>query len=76
MQNGKEVAIAYAGCDFNSTERNYSAIECEALALVEGIRKFQPYIQCRHFTIETDHSALHWLFNIHTPMVTLLDGPF
>lgn len=31
FQNGKEVAIAYAGRDINATERNYSTAECEAL---------------------------------------------
>lgn len=31
FQNGKEVAIAYAGRDINATERNYSTTECEAL---------------------------------------------
>ena len=40
-QNDKEVAIAYAGRDFNTAERNYSATEREALALVEGIKHFQ-----------------------------------
>ena len=39
-QNGKEVAIAYAGRDFTAAERNYRATEREALALIEGIKHF------------------------------------
>ena len=42
IQNGREVAIAYGGRDLNAAERNYSATEREALAVVAGIKKFQP----------------------------------
>lgn len=48
----------------NSAERNYSATEREALALIEGIKKFQPYLQSRQFTVVTDHSSLRWLMNV------------
>ena len=43
LQNGREVAIAYAGRDFNSAEKNYSTTEREALAVIFGIKKFEPY---------------------------------
>ena len=43
IQDGKEVAISYAGRDFNSAERNYSTTEREALAVIFGIKKFAPY---------------------------------
>ncbi|PFX16680.1 Retrovirus-related Pol polyprotein [Stylophora pistillata] len=64
VQNGKEVAIAYNGRGLNSAERNYSTTEREALALIEGIKKFQPYPQNRQFTVVTDHSSLRWLMNV------------
>ena len=44
LQNGKEVVIAYNGRGLNQAERNYTTTQREALALVEGIKKFQPYL--------------------------------
>ena len=38
--------------------------EREALALVEGIKKFQPYLPKHKFTVVTDHSSLRWLMNV------------
>ena len=64
VQNAKEVVIAYNGRGLNQAERNYSTTEREALALVEGIKKFQPYLQNRKFTVVTDHSSLRWLMNV------------
>ena len=40
----------------NQAEQNYSTTEREALALVEGIQKFQPYLH--------NHNSLHWLMNV------------
>jgi len=64
MQDGKEVVIAYNGRGLNQAEQNYSTTEREALALVEGIKKFQPYLHNHKFTVVTDHSSLRWLMNI------------
>ena len=44
VQNGKEVVIAYNGRGLNQAGKNYSTTEREALALIEGIKKFQPYL--------------------------------
>ena len=64
VQNDKELVIAYNGRGLNHAEKNYSTTEREALALVEGIKKFQPYLFGRKFTVVTDHSSLRWLMNI------------
>ena len=48
----------------NQAERNYSTTEREALPLVKGIKKFQPYLQNRKFTVVTDHSSLRWVMNV------------
>ena len=64
IQNGQEVVIAYNGRGLNKAEQNYSTTEREALALVEGIKKFQPYLHNRNFTVVTDHSSLRWLMNV------------
>lgn len=65
--NGKEVAIAFAGRDLNKAERNYSATEREALAVIDGIKRFQPYLRAKKFVIHTDHNALKWLMSIQDP---------
>ena len=67
IQNGHEVVIAYAGRDLNAAEKNYSATEREALAVIAAIKKFQPYLHGRKFTIYTDHNALRWLMRITEP---------
>jgi len=63
-QNGKEVVIPYNGRGLNSAEQKYSTTEKECLALIEGIKKLQPYLHNRTFTVYTDHSSLRWLMNV------------
>lgn len=65
--DGKEKVVAYTGRDFNMAERNYSATEREALAVVDGIKRFQSYLYGRKFYIHTDHNALKWLMSVHDP---------
>lgn len=67
MQNGREVAIAFAGRDLNTAERNYSTTEREALAVIFGIKKFEPYLYGRKFILHTDHHSLKWLMSISDP---------
>ena len=67
LQNGREVAIAYAGRDFNSAEKNYSTTEREALAVIFGINNFEPYLYGRKFVLHTDHHSLKWLMSISDP---------
>ena len=64
IQNGKEAVIAYAGRSLNSAELSHSATEKEALAVIERVKKFQPYLYGRKFTVHTDHHALKWLMKI------------
>ena len=64
VQDGKEVVIAFNGRGLNQAERNYTTTEREALAFVEGIKKFQPYLHDRKFVVYTDHSSLCWLMNV------------
>ena len=63
IQNRK-VVITYNGRGLNQAEQNYSSTERKALALVDGIKKFQPYLHNHNFTVVTDHSSLCWLMNV------------
>jgi hypothetical protein len=61
VQDGKEVVISYSSRHLNAAERNYSAIEREALAIVYGIKKYHHYLQDNKFEIISDHRPLQWL---------------
>ena len=53
-----ERVIAYWSRILKPAERNYSPTEREALALKEGLIKFQPYIKGETILAVTDHAAL------------------
>lgn len=55
-----ERVIAYWSRVLQSAERNYSPTEREALALKEGLIKFQPFLEGEHILAITDHAALTW----------------
>ncbi len=55
-----ERPIAYWSRTLKPAESRYSATEREALALKEGLIKFQPYLEGTRFVAITDHAALTW----------------
>ena len=50
--------IAYASKSMSETEKHYSQIKKEALALVWACEKFTDHIIWKHIQIETDHKPL------------------
>jgi hypothetical protein len=55
-----ERVIAYWSRVLKQAEQNYLPMEREALALKEGLIKFQPYIEGKVILVITDHAALTW----------------
>ena len=56
--NGKDRVVYYFSQLFNRTQRNYSTIEREALAVWLAVNKLRPYLLSADFLIETDHCPL------------------
>ena len=61
--DGSEQPAAYLSRSLTPPERNYSATEREALAVVWATKQLRPYVERAEFTIRTDHAALRWLFD-------------
>ena len=64
LDNGEEL-ITIALRMLSTSDRNYSQLDKEALAIIVGVRKFHQYLSGRRFTIHTDHKPLMHLFGEH-----------
>jgi hypothetical protein len=58
MPNGQEQPIAFASRSLSNTEKKYSQLDKEGLAIVFGVKKYHQYLYGRHFTVLTDHKPL------------------
>jgi len=64
---GEKRPIAFASRKLQPREINYSTIECECLAIVWGVTKFQEYLYGKEFLLETDHKngrLMHWALTL------------
>lgn len=61
--NKQKFVIAFASRTLSPSERNYSATEREALAMVWATQHFRPYLEGTKVLIRTDCKALQWLKN-------------
>ena len=60
--DGLERPVAYASRPFPKSEKIYSQIEKEGLAIVFGVTKFHQFLYGRYFTLVTDHKPLVTIF--------------
>ena len=74
MQDSRERVLAYWSQQLQKTERNYSIIEREALAVVGAIKEFYPYLYGFPFKLLTDHNPLTFLKGIKDTGVISLVG--
>ena len=63
MEDKRERPIYYASRQMSSAERNYTATEREALAVVYACKKFRHYLLGYRIVFHTDHDSLKYLVN-------------
>lgn len=61
---GEDLPIAYASRALSETEKRYSTIEKECLAIVWATHNFRPYLLGRQFEVFTDHQPLRGIANL------------
>ena len=61
---GEEKAIGYASRGLTDAERNYSATELEACAIIWSINYFKHYLYGHKFIIWSDHNPLQYMDNM------------
>lgn len=64
-QNGRP--IAFYSRTLNHSERRHSAVEKEAYAIVEAVRKWRHYLLGRHFRLLTDQKSVSFMFDSKQP---------
>lgn len=62
LPDGSIKPIAYASRSLQKSEKQYSQIEKEGLAIIFAIKKFHKYIFGRYFNLQTDHKPLLAIF--------------
>ena len=60
--NGVEHPVAFASRVLTSAESKYSTTKREALAVIQAMEWFKPFLLGTKFVLRTDHASLQWLF--------------
>ena len=68
--DGVERPLVYASRVLSKTECQYATTKREALAVVQAVKWFKPYIWGLKFIIRTDNASLKWLFRQNADEMT------
>ncbi len=61
VQEGEEHPVLYISRKLTPAERNYAAVEKEALAVKWAVLELRYYLLGQKFTLVTDHAPLQWM---------------
>ena len=64
QQNDKTRVIIYDSHSFSDTQKRYSTIERELVAIRWGVKACRPFLFGQHFELYTDHQPLVYLHNM------------
>ena len=64
IPDGSKKPIAHASCSLLPSEKHYSQIKKEALAIIFAVTKFHCYLHGRFFKLQTDHKSLLTIFGL------------
>ena len=74
MPNGDERPVAFASRTLTATEKKYSQLEKEVLAIVYSVKKFHQYLYGRQFELKTNHKPLIYIFNEKKAIPAMASG--
>ncbi|XP_054723042.1 uncharacterized protein K02A2.6-like [Uloborus diversus] len=72
LEDGTEAPIAYYSRTMNKTEHRYAQIDKEALAIIQGVKKFYNFLFGQKFEIRSDHKPLLGLLAPNKPIPSML----
>ena len=61
-QDNQVRPVGYFSKHLSPAQQNYSTTERELLAIVLAVENFAQYLYGKHFTVNSDHQPLQWLF--------------
>ena len=64
--------VSYFSKKLNKTQKNYSTIEKEALALILSVQHYSVYLECSATTVYTDHNPLTFIHKFKTHNAKLM----
>lgn len=67
LSNKNNKPVAYVSRTLSKSEKNYSTIDKEVLAIVWSVKHIRPYLYGTKFEIRTDHKPLVYLYNLKEP---------
>ena len=74
-QGGKRKPIAFFSSKLSTTQRNYSACELEAWAIVAASRRLRKYLdEAEKVVFLSDHNSLQWMRRQRDGRGNSLDG--
>ena len=74
MPSGEEKPVVFSSRTLTQSEKNYSHLDKEALAIIYGVKKYHQYLHGRRFEIKTDHKPLTYIFSESRATPTMASG--